>query len=81
MPNILITGATGYVGRRLARRLLQEPGLRLRLLVRTPHKLEGTPLVEAEVIEGSTFDVDALASVASESNEAPGQGLVGIRRG
>jgi uncharacterized protein YbjT (DUF2867 family) len=62
MPNVLITGATGYVGRRLTERLLREPELQVRLLVRNPHKLEDLHSAEAEVVEGSTFDVDSLAA-------------------
>ena len=34
MPTILLTGATGYIGRRLERALRERPDLRLRLLVR-----------------------------------------------
>ncbi len=62
MSNVLITGATGYVGRRLSERLLREPDLRLRLLVRNRRKLEAPHAAEAEVVEGSTFDVDSLAA-------------------
>ncbi len=62
MPNVLVTGATGYVGRRLTERLLREPELQVRLLVRNAHKLEDLHSAEAEVVEGSTFDVDSLAA-------------------
>jgi len=36
---VLITGATGYIGRRLKDRLLKRPELALRLLVRNRHKV------------------------------------------
>ena len=56
---ILITGATGYIGRRLKRRLLERDDLTLRLLVRHPASLSETA-ENAEIIAGSTFDADAL---------------------
>ena len=40
MKRIAIAGATGYIGGRLAPRLL-EAGYSLRCLVRSPRKLEG----------------------------------------
>lgn len=40
MQRIAITGATGYIGGRLAPMLL-DSGYSLRCLVRTPRKLEG----------------------------------------
>jgi uncharacterized protein YbjT (DUF2867 family) len=39
-PPLLVTGATGYVGGRLAGRLL-EAGHRVRVLVRNPARLQG----------------------------------------
>jgi len=58
--NILLTGATGYVGQRLAARLLEEPEVRLRLLVRNKRKLLAHFLARAETIEGDTFQPAAL---------------------
>jgi len=58
--NVLLTGATGYVGRRLLTALSGEPDVRLRLLVRNASKL-GTVPDGVEIIEGSTFDRDVLA--------------------
>lgn len=60
MKNILITGATGYIGRRLKDRLLTRPDLRIRLLVRNRNKLRASVLGRVEVVEGDTFQAKAL---------------------
>lgn len=57
---ILLTGATGYIGRRLKERLLQREDLQLRLLVRDPEKLRTQALEQAQMVIGDTFDLDAL---------------------
>ncbi len=65
---ILVTGATGYVGGRLAPRLLEE-GYRVRVLVRGgAGRLHGRPWADAvEVVDGDVLDpaslVDALRGV------------------
>jgi uncharacterized protein YbjT (DUF2867 family) len=59
--NVLITGATGYIGRRLEERLLGRGDLRLRLLVRNIRKVRPSTLARAEVVEGDTFDRESLA--------------------
>jgi len=58
--NVLLTGATGYIGRRLKERLLQDKNVRLRLLVRNADKVRASTRSKAEVFEGSTFDKDSL---------------------
>lgn len=58
---ILVTGATGYVGGRLAPRLL-EAGYRVRCLVRDPSRLEGFPW--AKRVEIVTSDLDDPQQVA-----------------
>jgi uncharacterized protein YbjT (DUF2867 family) len=57
---VLVTGATGYIGRRLTHRLLETSALNVRLLVRNKNKVQVSigPLVE--IYEGSTFDKDSL---------------------
>ena len=56
----LITGATGYVGGRLAPRLLAD-GDAVRCLVRDPAKLRDVPWArEAEVVRGDLLDEDAV---------------------
>jgi len=57
--NILLTGSTGYIGRRLMLRLQEDRSVRLRLLVRSARKLGQRP-AGVEVIEGDTFNRDSL---------------------
>lgn len=63
MPSrkILITGATGYIGRRLTHRLLENGGYELRLLVRNRRKVQVAVADELKIAEGSTFEPDSLA--------------------
>jgi uncharacterized protein YbjT (DUF2867 family) len=58
---ILITGATGYIGRRLKNRLLVHPDYQLRLFVRNKHKVGERVRHLVEIVEGDTFNKDALA--------------------
>ncbi len=62
---VLITGATGYIGRRLAARLLEEGKTALRLFVRNASKLDSALRLNAEVVEGDTFDEGALSRAAT----------------
>jgi len=61
MKKILITGATGYIGRRLCEKLLSRQDLALRLLVRNRRKLGAGDAGRLEVIEGDTFSPEPLA--------------------
>ena len=54
-PKILISGATGYIGRRLKNRLLSRSNLSIRLLVRNRNKLSPAARQMTEVVEGDTF--------------------------
>lgn len=54
---ILLTGANGYIGRRLKKQLLKE-NVSLRLLVRNPKSLEEN--LHTEVFKGNAFDVPSL---------------------
>ena len=58
--NILLTGATGYIGSQLKERLLQDEDVRLRLFVRNASKVKLAVSRNVEVREGSTFDKDSL---------------------
>jgi len=64
---ILIAGATGYIGRRLTRRLLESGSSTIRLLVRNRLKLQVSVTEQADISEGSSFDpkflTEALAGV------------------
>lgn len=56
---VLLTGATGYVGARLAS-LLEKRKIRLRCLVRTPERLRGKVKEDTEVVAGDVLDPSSL---------------------
>lgn len=57
---VLVTGATGYLGGRLAPRLL-DAGYTVRVLARNPDKLDGVPwAADVEVARGDLGDRDSL---------------------
>ena len=58
---ILITGATGYIGRRLQNKLLDYPALQLRIFVRNALKVQGKARKQVEIVEGDTFTPEKLA--------------------
>ena len=59
-PLVLVTGATGYIGGRLAPRLLQA-GYRVRCLVRDPGRLQGRPWLEqVEMVTGDVLQPETL---------------------
>ena len=58
MKSILVTGATGFVGRRLIRRLAAQD-LHLRVLVRNPDRLPATVRGRVEVVRGELGDAAA----------------------
>jgi uncharacterized protein YbjT (DUF2867 family) len=62
---ILISGATGYIGRRLTQRLLQNSSYSLRLLVRNTNKIQTHIAEKVEICEGNTFDVSSLRKALS----------------
>ena len=55
---VLLAGATGMLGNRIARYLLDQPRARLRLLVRTSKREALDPLLArgAELVEGDLAD-------------------------
>jgi len=57
---VLLTGATGYIGRRLKERLLEDKSLQLRLFVRNERKIQDKYRDRMEIFEGSTFDRESL---------------------
>lgn len=56
---ILLTGSTGYIGRRLKQKLLLNEDLDLRLLVRNKNSISNEE-EKVEVYEGNTFDKESL---------------------
>jgi len=57
---VLLTGATGYIGRRLKERLLEDKSLQLRLFVRNERKIRDKYRDRVEIFEGSTFDRESI---------------------
>jgi uncharacterized protein YbjT (DUF2867 family) len=57
--NVLVTGATGYIGGRLVPRLLAA-GHRVRCLARDPLRLAGRPWPDVEVVAGDAMDPASL---------------------
>ncbi|MFO0945158.1 MAG: DUF2867 domain-containing protein [Planctomycetota bacterium] len=55
----LITGATGYVGKRLLR-VLEEEGVRARCLARRPEQLATRVRPGTEIVEGDALDASSL---------------------
>jgi len=62
---VLVTGATGYIGRRLTQRLLQTCSLDVRLLVRNKNKVQVAIVDQVDIREGSTFDKPSLEQALS----------------
>jgi uncharacterized protein YbjT (DUF2867 family) len=57
---VLLTGATGYIGRRLKERLLEDENIQLCLFVRNERKIRDKYRDRLEIFEGSTFDRESL---------------------
>ena len=57
--NILLTGATGYIGGRLLR-LLQAKGYQVRCMTRRPEALAACADQTTEVVEGDVLNADSL---------------------
>ncbi|MCW0215480.1 MAG: SDR family oxidoreductase [Pseudonocardia sp.] len=63
----LVTGATGYIGGRLAPRLLEQDGAAVRCLVRDPAKLRDVPwAAAAEIVRGDLLDPDSVRAACAD---------------
>lgn len=67
---ILITGATGYIGRRLVEALQHRKEFRLRVMVRNRHKLAAAVIDKVDIVEGDTFDPVALQQATRDVDTA-----------
>ncbi len=67
---VLLTGSTGYIGRRLKQKLLQDSDVSLRLFVRNKKSLSKETLQNIEVFEGDTFDLVALEKALTGTDVA-----------
>lgn len=68
--NVLVTGATGYIGGRLVPRLL-ERGHRVRVFVRDATRILGRPWAEqVEVVEGDVLQPDSLVPAVQGIDQA-----------
>lgn len=57
---VLISGANGYIGRRLKDKILQDDNLDLRLMVRHKKSMAHEESGKVEIIEADTFDTESL---------------------
>ncbi|MFK2823751.1 SDR family oxidoreductase [Arcobacter sp. YIC-80] len=57
---VLLTGSTGYIGRRLKHKLLADENINLRLFVRNKQSVTLKDPKKIEIVEGDTFDKEAL---------------------
>ena len=69
-PIVLITGATGYIGRRLTHHLLAGNRYSLRLFVRNRRKVQAATAESVEVFEGTTFEPDTLGPALKDVDSA-----------
>jgi uncharacterized protein YbjT (DUF2867 family) len=67
---ILITGATGYIGRRLTDKLLSNENYKLRLFVRNINKVTENTKNKAEIVEGDTFNKNTIARAVKDIDVA-----------
>jgi nucleoside-diphosphate-sugar epimerase len=63
---IMVTGATGFLGNMLVRRLLDE-GAQIRVLARSPEKARRMEALGAEIIAGDITDSDAVRQAVEGS--------------
>lgn len=62
---VLLTGASGYIGRRLKAKLNEEKDITLRLLSRNKKSFSPRTIETTEIVEGDAFDKDVLKKALS----------------
>lgn len=67
---ILLTGANGYIGRRVKNILKTNPNIKLKLFVRNKQSISKEILETCEIIEGDTFNLDALQEALKDVDVA-----------
>lgn len=67
---VLLTGATGYIGKGLKERLLEDENIQLRLFVRNEKKVRDKYRDRLEIFEGSTFNKESLRKALEGVNVA-----------
>lgn len=70
MKKILILGATGTVGSKIAKTLLEEGKHQVKLLARNPDKLQDLKSLGAEIITGDVNDVNTLTEAFTTADSA-----------
>lgn len=67
---VLLTGSTGYIGRRLKQKLLEDKNIELRLLVRNKNSVRSNLQNKIEIIEGDTFNKESLKEALKDVETA-----------
>jgi uncharacterized protein YbjT (DUF2867 family) len=67
---VLLTGSTGYIGRRLKQKLLEDKNIELKLLVRNKNSVRSNLQNKIEIIEGDTFNKDSLKEALKDVDTA-----------
>jgi uncharacterized protein YbjT (DUF2867 family) len=67
---VLLTGSTGYIGKRLKNKLLKNENIQLRLLVRNKRTIPYKISSKVEIIEGDTFKIDSLKEALKDIDVA-----------
>lgn len=67
---VLLTGSTGYIGRRLKQKLLNDNDISLKLFVRNKNSVSEDVKDKVEIVQGDTFDLKALEEALTDVDTA-----------